>query len=385
MVMIKLLNKYFLILLSVLLLLSPKGSYASDANFDGLFSPVDKNYTPYSVEEFDDAKIEALQAKDADAMYAIGMMYMEAVNTKQDFIQAREWFQKASNLGNSDAMIALAYLYTLEKRITKFDKSNMRATKWISEAEKSGNVKAYYQLGLWYENGIVFQKNYKVALQYFRKAAEAKITNAYVKLFLYYYFGRGTEVNLKLAIENLIKVKKEGKTKQSRDFAIYILGELYMDLAFSATDPEIKFKLYELAWSYGKKKAADAIGDMYAEGVGVGKDYVVAEEWYQKAVDSFESVYSMEKLGLMYLKGSGEIERDYKKAFKMFKRAAEIGGVSGAHYLGYMYYYGLGVDKDPGRARTWFSRSKKNAERVNKYGTLDSMQYETDVNKILSR
>ncbi len=353
--------------------------------FDQLFSAVDKQYTPFSKQEFEDKKLTALQDKNPNDMYALGMMYLEGINTEVDYIQSREWLQKSSNLGNSNAMIYLAYLYTLDKRVTNFDKSSVRAKKWIMEAYKSGNPMASYYLGLWYENGIAYQSDYQRALQYYLRAADAKITNAYAKLFLFYYFGRGTEVNVKQAIQNLIKIKRESTNKEAIDFSTYLLGEIYMSLALQTNIPDIKFKLYELAWSHGKKRAADAIGDLYSEGVGVRKDYNNSERWYKNAVDSFESIYSMEKLGLMYLKGPGDIERDYTKAFSMFKRAAEIGGVTGAHYMGYMYYYGLGVDKDPELAKLWFERSKKNAERARKYGTIDNISYETDVDKILNR
>lgn len=355
------------------------------SQFDIMFTPVEKNYTTYPAETIENKKIEALQAKDANSMYNLGMMYLNADGVEQDYIQAREWFQKSSNLGNSDSMLALSYLYTLDKRVTKFDRSKRRAKKWIKEAEKSGNTRALYQLGVWHERGIVFQKDYKKAFEYFKKSAKTGDINSYVKLFLYSYHGRGTEVNFKTSIEYLRKIKKESTYEPAREAAKIFLGEIYMDLALRTEKPEVKFKLYELAWAHNKTKAADAIADMYAEGLGVKRNHITAEQWYHKAVKSFESVYSMEKLGLMYLKGPGDVERDYEKAFEMFTRAAELGGVSGAHYLGYMYYYGLGVKKNPEQAELWFGRSKKNASRVQKYGTLDNMSYETDVDKILNQ
>lgn len=385
MMMIRFLLTYLFVAALFLLPANPAKAVIDAEQFNVLFSPIDPNYKPYSPEVFDDMKVEALQSKDAKAMYAIGMMYMDGVNTEQDYIQSREWLQKASNLGNTDAMVALAYLYTLDKRVTKFDKSNTRAKKWISMAEKEGNPRALYQLGIWYERGIVFQKDYDVAFEYFKKSAETGEVNAYVKLFLYYYFGRGTEVNVKKAIENLIKIKKETKSPQAKNFTISLLGQIYMELALLTNDPKLKFSLYELAWSHGNRMAVDAIADMYSEGVGVRKDYLEAQKWYQMAMDEFESIYSMEKLGILYLKGPGDIERDYKKAYAMFKRASELGGVGGAHYLGYMYYYGLGVEKNEELAQTWFDRSKKNAERAKNFGTLDNINYETDVQKILTR
>jgi hypothetical protein len=71
----------------------------------------------------------------------------------------------------------------------------------------------------------------------------------------------------------------------------------------------------------------------------------------------------MERLGFLYLKGPGEITRDDQAAFNMFIKAADLGGVLASYELGYMYYYGVGIEKNPQEASKWFARSTELAAR----------------------
>ena len=55
------------------------------------------------------------------------------------------------------------------------------------------------------------------------------------------------------------------------------------------------------------------------------------------------------KLGVMYEFGEG-VEKDYKKAFELYEKAANQGHSIAQNNLGLFYYHGRGVNKDKKKA-----------------------------------
>lgn len=56
--------------------------------------------------------------------------------------------------------------------------------------------------------------------------------------------------------------------------------------------------------------------------------------------------------GLEYSSGEG-VEKDYVKAAKCFRKAAELGNANGQYHLGWMYWHGQGVPRDDLVALQW--------------------------------
>ena len=323
-------------------------------------------FYPFEGKNIDELKIKALQEKNNDHLYRIGMMYLKGINVKRDFRQAKEFLKIAAEGGNSNAMVELSKFYTYRKGVTGMDPSRNLARRWINDAEEAENPEAYYVKGLYFDKGRVFQRSYEKALSYYKEASDKGHFNAKVKLFLAFLFGKNVEKSIPEAINYLRQIRDEAPNKTIKQNAMVFLGEIYFDLAMAQTNPETRFKFFQLAWYNEYPRAADAMADMIREGVGVEKDYDRAYYWYQKSVEKFNSVYAMERMGMMHLDAPGDIERDYEKAMNLFKRAAERGGVDGAHLMGYMYHYGLGVEKDLKEAKEWFNKSKMLSKRAQK-------------------
>lgn len=70
---------------------------------------------------------------------------------------------------------------------------------------------------------------------------------------------------------------------------------------------------------------------MYEHGTGVGKDLPAAAVWYEKAA-------------------SNGVSSAHAALMALARREAEAGTAFGSHTLGNIYFYGLGVEKDPTRA-----------------------------------
>jgi len=119
-------------------------------------------------------------------------------------------------------------------------------------------------------------------------------------------------------------------------------------------------KWFRKAADQGNPNGQTWMGVVYADGLGVEKDYSKALKWYRKATDQGNS-YGQTMLGVMYEDGLG-VEKDSAEAAKWFRKAAEQGDADGQTWLGMVYANGLGVEKDYIEAAKWL---RKAAEQNN--------------------
>ncbi|MEO1262082.1 MAG: hypothetical protein AAFZ15_24975, partial [Bacteroidota bacterium] len=79
-------------------------------------------------------------------------------------------------------------------------------------------------------------------------------------------------------------------------------------------------------------------------------------------------------LGNLYSSGKG-LTKDYPKAFKWYKAAAEQGFAPAQFYLGNMYKYGFGVEQNLNEAKKWHDKAEAQgfSAVVTQSNTLKSM------------
>ncbi|GBC47663.2 kinase-like domain-containing protein [Rhizophagus irregularis DAOM 181602=DAOM 197198] len=80
-------------------------------------------------------------------------------------------------------------------------------------------------------------------------------------------------------------------------------------------------------------------GYSYENGIGIEKDLKKAFYWYEKAANN-GNIIAKHNLGDCYLNGNG-VKKDHNKAFELFKQSANGGYSSGILMLGYCYEEGL--------------------------------------------
>ena len=97
------------------------------------------------------------------------------------------------------------------------------------------------------------------------------------------------------------------------------------------------------------------IGLMYFKGNDVERDYKKAFEWFSKAANA-GNVSAKTKLGLMYLEG-WYVAKDYQKAKAYFEEAASEHFDVAEYYLGMMYEFGHGVEVNDLEAIKWYRRA----------------------------
>ena len=125
------------------------------------------------------------------SFYYLGLCYLEGKGVSEKNVdKAIELFEESGKLGYIDAYLKLGDLYFKDiNRISdKFDFE--KATKWYNIAADMGSVQALTKIGqCYYESGD--RQNYKKAFEYFKMAAEKDDADGLYYLWNCYVLGKG--------------------------------------------------------------------------------------------------------------------------------------------------------------------------------------------------
>ena len=136
----------------------------------------------------------------------------------------------------------------------------------------------------------------------------------------------------------------------------YLPGDwLRLNPADAAKAVKCQFDSYHTAAEQGYAEAQYCLGELYALGKGVPKDYAKAMKWFLKAADQGHA-YAQANLGIIYADGLG-VPEDAAEAVKWFRKAADQELASAQTILGTMYANGEGVPEDNAEAVEWYRRA----------------------------
>ena len=102
----------------------------------------------------------------------------------------------------------------------------------------------------------------------------------------------------------------------------------------------------------GDAAAQVAVGDCYADGKGVVRDYAQAAEWYRKAANKRDISGEVHLAGL-YRDGGKNFPRDMAQAAEWYRKAADQGDVGAQGTMGTLYSMGQGVQQNYAEAYYW--------------------------------
>ncbi|MBW7960586.1 SEL1-like repeat protein [Patescibacteria group bacterium] len=251
-------------------------------------------------------------------MFALGRLYAHGAGVKQDYTQAKYWYEKAAKGGDDFAMNNLGNMYHDGEGVSK---DYAKAKYWYDKAVLKDNEVAMSNMGVLYENGQGVTQDYSQAKYWYEKSAEK---------------GSGVGMNK--------------------------LGNLYKNGKGFSQDYSKAKNWYEKGAEKGDADAMNNLGVLYENGQGVTQDYSHAKHWYEKSAEKGQE-YAMNNLGNLYLVGHG-VPEDNTKAKYWFEKAAEKGNASGMANMGVLYDYGYGVEADWIQALHWY---KKAAEKDNAF------------------
>ena len=193
-----------------------------------------------------------------------------------------------------------SFLYAVHPLFHEQKNSFKTVLKWMTKAANQGSIEAMMQLGIIYEKGKDFKREYKDYKQ-------AMYWTADYNKAMYWY-------------------KKAAEQSKKRTF-------------------------YTAYWP------TKHLGDKYRDGVIVARDMKKAVKWYIKALEQgYDSGGLYYEIGEIFEKGKG-IPVDYEKAFKWYTKGSKLKSDQGMSMfnLGRMYSKGLGVLKDKVQAHMCFN------------------------------
>ncbi|MDB5526786.1 MAG: hypothetical protein JWM58_4549 [Rhizobium sp.] len=239
-------------------------------------------------------------------------MVGRAHDISRNYGEARHWYQKAVDLGNSYAYSNMAWLVIYGNGEPKDMQKGMRM---LEEAADAGNSYAQASLGWIYREGYNgIPRDYQRSLDWYTKAAERDYANAQAAVAWFY---------------------REGIAVQR--------------------DPVKSLELYRKAAFQGDVNAIGSLGYALQNGLGTNVNFEEARYWYEKGVERNDG-YSLSALAWLYREGRG-VGRDYGRAIDLYRRAAEKNDVTGMSSLGYMAQYGLGMPINYLEAIRWYEKA----------------------------
>ncbi|HGN1706071.1 TPA: tetratricopeptide repeat protein [Providencia rettgeri] len=119
---------------------------------------------------FEKTKILA-QHGNIKAQNQLGIMYFNGTESKQDYVQAMEWIQKAAEQGYDVAQNNLGVIYF---QGLGTQKDYTLALKWLQNIANNNIANAQFNLALMYLDGLGIEQNHQEALQWFQKVEQQK-------------------------------------------------------------------------------------------------------------------------------------------------------------------------------------------------------------------
>lgn len=257
-----------------------------------------------------------------------------------------------------------------EKRSTCNSTTDYEELKEIYEtAAFAGNTAAMNNLGVLYHNGLLGEKDYGKALEWYVRAARGRRDYAVIgnkTYFLYYSPGEiGAKVNIAKLYEYGLGVDANGEAAFELYQEAITDGDLtaYYDLARcyekgigTDVDTNKAIKYYKIAIKNGSLDALAKMGWYYYNGIIVPRDGDMAHDLLKKAVnrgDAGACCY----LAQYYYDGI-YIAKDYNKVLQYLRLGVARGNSQCMSNLGLMYEKGYGVEKNMIKAAEWYEKAK---------------------------
>ncbi len=218
----------------------------------------------------------------ADAKFELGNCYKNGIGVRKDEQEAARLYELAAQQGHGEAQISIlrCYLYGEGVRLNR-----LKAEEWCNKAAKNECKLdwAWNLLGNYYKRGEDGEKDYKKAVECFRKAADKGLAEAQYELGVCYINRQGVNGHdITLAMFALSLFTKAAK--QNHPEAQLMLGHWY-EKGYIIKDEKQAFHWYKEADKHNLAEAQYNIYRCYKNGIGVEKDIPKAYNYLKKVFD----------------------------------------------------------------------------------------------------
>lgn len=147
--------------------------------------------------------------------------------------------------------------------------------------------------------------------------------------------------------------------------ALKLVADAYSQGIIVGRNEVLAFEYYERAARGGDADSMFIVGNSYTEGRGVAKNVAAAFGWFEKAAEKGD-VVAMAYLGLYYENGP-IAARNEELALKWLFAAANNGHVQAMQYYAIKHAKGNGVAKDLGIAVWWFKQAANRGDAISTF------------------
>jgi len=273
-----------------------------------------KDELPQLIDSYTNA---AHQGK-ADAQFCLGWMYCTGdAGISKDYEKAAKWFRKSAEQGHIDAQVYLAIMYQQGDGVKQ---SYRNAAQWYQKAADQGDPEAQNRLALMYQNGKGVEQSYEKAAEWHQKAAEQGDPDGQNYLGLLYDKGNGVPQDIVKAMELYRLAADQGHTVAQQNLGLtYYYGAKGIQKNF-----EQAAFWYRKSAEQGNRSAQKSLARLYAKGIGVPEDSVLAYAWFHLAYEGVnenakEYLEMREKLSEKQLKEAQKAAEELRKKMESVK------------------------------------------------------------------
>lgn len=266
-------------------------------------------------------------------------------------------YERAASLGDKDSMFNLGVFYNNGEIC---EKDPYKAAMWYKKAAELGDAQSMDNLAFILEKGPEEIRNEEAAFNWYVKAAESGLNKAWNDVATCYKRGIGVAQSYDKALENYIKASEF----ENPEVAYYNLFLLFADGIATKQDPEKALKWLRKSADKRFPDACWHLGNHYELGIIVSQNFNQAFHWYNIAAEQGhpKSIY---ELGLMYLHGVG-VEQNNNKAFELFEKTSEV-LPEAMGKLGQCYSNGIGCPQDYSKALACYKSAAMNGDAEAQY------------------
>ena len=250
--------------------------------------------------------------------------------------------------GNAKAQNNVGYLYLKGKGVNKDED---KAKKWLTLAKEQSYYKAFWWLGILYEE----KKEYSNAYELFKEAADfGNDERAQYKIGVYYEKGIFVDKDESKAFDFYKKSAEHNLVLSQRK-----LGDIFREgLLGKRESPKESIFWFMKAAEQGDSTSQFKVGYFYYKGYGVDSDYVEAVKWYKLAAEQ-NNIAALNNLGVCYEYGRG-VESNKAIAVSYYEKSAVLGNIVAQRNLSNCYLNGLGIEKNLEKAFEWRLKAANN-------------------------
>jgi len=257
--------------------------------------------------------VKAAQSGNPAAFNRLGLLAQKGEEVPQNLVKAADCFRRGAELGDAVCQYNLACCYLEGEGVSK---DISLAYPWMLKAAEQAQAAAQYNIGVMLYQGAIGEPNVARGLAWLEKAAAQDQPDALYQLGLCFHYGNGVDADEMTARVFYRRATELGHIAATYSFAWMIEHGIMQGTALHQEgDPAMAAGWYARAARGGHPMAANNLGLLYAQGVGVAQEGDTAKNLFEYAISCGEDS-AMFSLGLLLYRGGPGLASDLIEAMK---------------------------------------------------------------------